>query len=287
MNTSAAQTAIGPMVIVAADQHEPSPLIHDTWARRILPMPGRLAASSTRWPVVRRALMSATEKKFHGGWASFLCRKRYIDDQLLAALRDGVETVVILGAGFDTRAYRMPELAGIRVCEVDLPSNIAAKTAALRRCMGGVPPQVTLLPMDFETSDLTRGLDEAGFGRTQPVFYIWEAVTQYLTEDAVRSTMDHLAGAAHGSSLAFTFVRQDFLDGEHMYGARASYDEFVVNKRLWTFGLHPEQVPAFMANYGWGQREQVGAQEYAERYLQPVGRTMTASPIERAVFAQR
>jgi methyltransferase (TIGR00027 family) len=287
VNASVAQTAIGPMVIVAADQHEPTPLVHDPWARRVLPRSSRIAASSTRWPVMRRALMAATERKFRGGWASFLCRKRYIDDQLGAALPDSIQSVVVLGAGFDTRAYRIPELAGIRVCEVDLPANIAAKTAALRRCFGAIPPHVTLLPMDFETNDLSGQLHAAGFGPTQPAFYIWEAVTQYLSEDAVRSTMEHLAGATTGSALAFTFVRQDFLDGEHMYGARASYDEFVVNKRLWTFGLHPEQVPAFVANYGWRQREQVGPDEYAARYLQPAGRTITASPIERAVYAQR
>lgn len=290
MNPRAAQTAIGPMVIVAADQYEPAPLVHDPWARRLLPFSGRVAAASTRWPAMRRALMSATEKKFAGGWASFLCRKRYIDDQLLTALPEGIEAVVILGAGYDTRAYRMPELAGIRVCEVDLPAIIAAKAAALRRCFGAIPPHVTLLRMDFETDDLARRLDEAGFGRTQRILYIWEAVTQYLTHDAVASTMDHVGRAAPGSGLLFTFLRQDFLDGanmSNMYGARAAYDEFVVNKRLWTFGLDPEQVPAFLADYGWRQREQVGPQDYAERYLRPAGRTMTASAIERAVYAQR
>lgn len=287
MKPRAAQTAIGPMVIVAADQYEPAPLVHDPWARRLLPFSGRVAAASTRWPAMRRALMSATEKKFTGGWGSFLCRKRYIDDRLLTALPEGIEAVVILGAGYDTRAYRMPELAGIRVCEVDLPANIAAKAKALRRCFGTIPPHVTLLRMDFETDDLTGRLDAAGFDRSQRILYIWEAVTQYLTHDAVASTMKHVGRAAPGSGLLFTFLRQDFLDGENMHGARAAYDEFVVNNRLWTFGLDPEQVPAFLADYGWRQNEQVGAQEYTERYLRPAGRTITASPIERAVYAQR
>lgn len=287
MNFRVANTAVGPMVIVAPDQYESVPLIHDPWARILLPSAGRIAAWSTRWPLVRQALLSATEKKFCGGWASFLCRKRYIDDLLLNALRGGIGAVVILGTGFDTRAYRMPELAGIRVCEVDLPANIAAKAAALQRCFGRVPPHVTLLATDFETNDLARLLHDTGFARTQSTFYLWEAVTQYLTEGAVRSTMDYLAGAASGSRLVFTFLRQDFLNGEQMYGARGAYREFVVNKRLWTFGLAPEDVPAFLADYGWRQREQVGAQEYAERYLRPAGRAMTASPIERAVYARR
>jgi methyltransferase (TIGR00027 family) len=69
----------------------------------------------------------------------FSCRKRYIDDQLVSAVAKGVDAVVILGAGYDTRPYRFPELAGIPVCEVDLPTIIARKAAGRsppprRRC---------------------------------------------------------------------------------------------------------------------------------------------------------
>ena len=73
-----------------------------------------------------------TAKRIPGGWAAFLCRKRYVDDQLVNAVTEGIDAVVILGAGYDTRAYRLPELAGIPVCEVDLPGNVARKAAALR-----------------------------------------------------------------------------------------------------------------------------------------------------------
>lgn len=129
MNNPAAQTALGPMVIVAAKQYEPAPLIHDPWAQRLLPLSGRIAAALTRWSPARRAAIAATEKKFRGGWASILCRKRYIDDQLVNAVTKGVGAVVILGAGYDTRAYRLTGLAGIPVCEGDLPTNIVRKAA--------------------------------------------------------------------------------------------------------------------------------------------------------------
>jgi methyltransferase (TIGR00027 family) len=232
-------------------------------------------------------LITATEKRLQGGWASFLCRKRYIDDQLVNAVAKGVEAVVILGAGYDTRAYRTPELAGIPVCEVDLPNNIARKEVALRRCFGRVPPGVTLLPIDFEVDDLAKRLDEVGFGLSKVTLYIWEAVTQYLTEPAVRTTMDHLGDAAVGSGLAFTYVRKDFLEGEAMYGAEGAYREFVVKKPLWRFGLHPDDVAGFLAEYGWREVEQVGPDQYQARYLQPAGRDTTVSAIERAVYAER
>ena len=233
MNNPAAQTALGPMVVVAAEQHEPAPLIHDSVAQRLLPVSARIAVALTRWSPARRALIAATDKKLRGGWASFLCRKRYIDDQLVNAVAKGIDAVVILGAGYDTRAYRLPTLVGVPICEVDLPTNIARKEAALRKCFGQVPSGVTLLPVDFETDNLAERLGREGFCSAARTFYVWEAVTQYLTESAVRQTMDHLAGGAPGSGLAFMYVRKDFLEGQAMYGAEAAYQDFVVKQGLW------------------------------------------------------
>jgi O-methyltransferase involved in polyketide biosynthesis len=99
--------------------------------------------------------------------------------------------------------------------------------------------------------------------------------------------MDYLGGAATGSGLVFTFVRKDFLDGQAMYGAEPAYQDFVVKQGLWKFGLYPEQVEGFLAEFGWRECEQVGPDEYADRYLEPAGRTLTASEIERAVYAER
>jgi methyltransferase (TIGR00027 family) len=286
MENPAAQTALGPMIVVAADQYEPAPLVHDPWAAQLLPPPGGLVAALARWSPVRSALKSATDRKIHGGWANFLCRKRYIDDQLRAAVAKGVDAVVILGAGYDTRAVRLPELAGTPVCEVDLPGNSKRKAAALHRAFGRVPPDVTLLPIDFEKDDLAERLQRAGFGTGGRTFYVCEAVTQYLTEAAARRTFAYLSQAQPGSGLAFTFVRQDFLTGERTYGAERARRQFVVDNALWRFGIQPENVGSFLAEYGWREVDQVGPAEYADRYLRPAGRDTAVSEIERAVYAE-
>lgn len=275
------------MVVVAADQYELTPLVRDPWAAALLPAPTRFIAAATRWSPVRRALRSATDRQIDGGWAGFLCRKRYIDDQLEAAAANGVEAVVILGAGYDTRAYRLPALSGLPVCEVDLPANTAHKGAAVRRTFGRVPDNVTLLPVDFETDDLADRLQRNGFGTQQRTFYVWEAVTQYLTESAVRKTLDYLAQASTGSRLAFTFIRADFLSGAQLYGARRAREQFVVKSALWRFGLNPTDVAPLLAEYGWREVDQVGPAEYAIRYLRPAGRDLAVSEIERAVYAER
>jgi methyltransferase (TIGR00027 family) len=275
------------MVIVAADQYATSPLVHDPWARRILLSAGGSPHRSRggHWP--RRGFIAVTEKRIRGGWANFLSRKRYVDDQLVNAVAKGIDAVVILGAGYDTRAYRMPALAGIPVCEVDLPGDISRKAAAARRCFGQVPPNVRLLAVDFEADSLSERLGGEGFGPDKRIFYIWEGATMYLTEPAVRKTMADLAEAAPGSRLLFTFIRKDFLDGREMYGARGIYHEVVMKRGLWHFGLHADQVAGFLAEFGWHEVEQVGPDEYAARYVKPAGRDESVSELKRAVYAKR
>jgi methyltransferase (TIGR00027 family) len=287
MPAGADRTAVGPMVIVAVEQFEPSPLVHDPWAAKLLPLSGRLAVSLAKWPPARRSTLKATEKKLPGLWASMLCRKRYIDDRLHDAVQDGIEAVVILGAGFDTRAYRVPGVAGIPVWELDLPANTARKEAALRRCFGRVPDGVTLVPIDFETQDLHEELTRHGYQPGARTFVAWEAVTQYLTEAGVRRTLGHLAHTGPDSRLAFTYLRRDFLDGVATYGADAAYQDFVVKRRLWRFGMDPEQVADLLAEYGWTEHEQLGPQEFTDRYLEPAGRRLPVSEIERSVHALR
>lgn len=207
MDTAVTGTAIGPMVIAAVDQFEQRPLVRDDLAARILPLSGRMAVAAARRRPVRNALFSATEKKIPGLWASMLCRKRYIDDRLDAT---GARTAVVLGAGFDTRGCGSWDGS---VFEVDLPANVKVKHDRLLALFGSVSPRLTLVPLDFEEQNLANALAERGDRDDEPVFFVWEAVTQYLTESAVRATFDFLAQAPAGSELVFTFLRKDFLDG--------------------------------------------------------------------------
>lgn len=277
MDTAVAGTAIGPMVIAAADQYDAHPVVRDDLAARILPASGRLVAAAARWHPVRSALIAATEKKIPGLWASMLCRKRYIDDRLAATDADAV---VVLGAGFDTRGCRLRHK---RVFEVDLPANIESKRGRLRAIFGEVPPNLSLVPIDFESQHLDEVLAEHGYDAELRTLFIWEAVTQYLTEEAVRATFGFLVHAPAGSELVFTFVRKDFLDGTALFGGEAAYREFVVKRRVWKFGLLPEEVAGFLAPYGWAEVEQLGPPEFTERYITPSGRSLPVSEIERTV----
>ncbi len=285
----AAQTAFGPMVIAAAEQHHPEAqrLLSDELAIRLLPPGLRLTARACRWRFVRNFLINATDKKAPGMWGGMLCRKRYADDKVTEAVDAGIGQVVILGAGLDTRAYRLAAPAGVPTFELDLPANIAGKQERLRAIYGGVPEHVTLIPVDFETGDLADSLAANGFRTESPAMFVWEAVTQYLTEDGVRRTLAFLAKAAAGSRLVFTYVRADFLDGTNFYGAEKIYQDMTRKHDVWHFGIGPEHVDSLLREYGWAEREQVGTSEYIARYVEPAGRDLPVSEIERFTYAER
>jgi hypothetical protein len=117
-------------------------------------------------------------------------------------------------------------------------------------------------------------------------FFVWEAVTQYLTERGERATFAWLAKAAPGSRLAFTYVRKRFLTGETLYGWESGYKRFVASN-LWVFGMEPQDCAAFLQGFGWRVIEDVGYDELASRYMGPANRKLTSTPVERMVYAEK
>jgi methyltransferase (TIGR00027 family) len=289
MARKAAKTGPGPMVMVAIEQHLPESerILNDDLAYRILPFGARASV----WLKLR--LMSVDsmvrwmEKKIPGMWGGFQSRKRYIDEKVTEALENRVEAVVNLGAGFDTRAYRLPALANVPVWEVDQAENIHAKRSRLRKVLGEVPPHVTLVPIDFDSEELGKVLEAYAYPPESPTFFIWEAVTQYLTEAGIQATFGFLAKAPAGSRLAFTYIRKDFIEGTALYGAEYLYKTMVLRDKSFLFGMNPEDMADFLGGFGWRELEHLGYEELAERYVKPTGRKLLSTPLERMVYAEK
>ena len=283
-----AQTAYGPMVLAAVEQNEPPGrrLVDDDLAELFLPAALRVLVGATRWGPARRLMIRASEFTGPGLWANLACRKHFIDDKLKESL-DHVDAVVILGAGLDTRAYRVTRQVRIPVFEVDLPVNIAMKAKTVRRVLGEPPLSVRLAPLDFEHDDLLTSLAEHGYHTDYRAFFVCEGVTQYLTEDGVRRTLEGLRAAAPGSRLVFTYVRRDFIDGTNHYGTRTLYRNTRQRHQLWHFGLEPDEVAGFIGDYGWRLVEQAGPDEFLRRYVEPTGRQLPASQLEWSAYAEK
>jgi methyltransferase (TIGR00027 family) len=276
------------MVLVAVEQSEwpERRLVDDDLALRFLPTPVRWLVTHAPPNLLRRLTIAAMEREGPGLWASMNCRKRFIAEKVTAAL-DDIDAVVVLGAGFDTLAYRLARTTRVPIFEVDQPVNVARKTAAVRRALGAQPDSVRLVPVDFEHDDVMAVLADHGYHADGRTFFVWEAVTQYLSPNAVHTTLEKLRSAPAGSRPVFTYVRRDFIDGINLYGAEPLYRRFVQRERLWHFGLPPQEVATFLAGHGWHLCEQAGPDLITQRYIEPTGRHLTVSPIEWTAYAEK
>ena len=185
MAFKAQRTAVSTAVVRALERCvEPDRrLFDDLFAR---PLCGRflgtlLALFALR--PVREWAFRRTEQRAPGVLGVLLCRFAYLDDVLRDALADGVRSVVILGAGLDSRACRVPGAEEARVIEVDHPSVQDVKKTRLRRHLGRLPSHVRFVPLDFETQDLAAELAAAGFDPTARTLFLCEGVSQYITRD--------------------------------------------------------------------------------------------------------
>jgi len=287
MTKAAAKTGVSPTAMVALEQYFPEKqrIIEDDMAYRILPFSMRAFVWLVKSDLGRAWMVRATEKDAPGLWGGMLCRKRYIDEKLADSV-NRINAVVNLGAGFDTRAYRLPVLSDTPVWEVDQPENIQSKQVRLYKLFGSVPFHVRLVPIDFDREELGSVLASHGYSADRRTFFIWEAVTQYLTETGIRATFNFLSKAERGSRLTFTYIRKDFLDGRVMYGWENIYKKYVKNK-IWLFGMEPEEWPGFLEGYGWKIIEHIGYEELAERYVRPTGRELASTPVERIIYAEK
>ena len=284
---AAAQTGSVPTLIVAIEQGFPREqrIIDDELAAKFLPVGYRALIKLTRIAPLRDWLIKSSENQVVGFWTAMTCRKCYIDDRVTAAVSDGaVKGIVNLGAGLDTRVYRIPILTSVPVWEVDQPQNIAAKRRGIEHALGRVPPHVTLVASNFLDDDLGSVLEKQGYAGDLPTFFIWEAVSQYLSETAVHETFQFLAQAPAGSRIAFTYVVKDFVEGNNAFGAQKFYARI---RDLWRFGFDIEQVPGFLEEYGWRMLEDRGYDTLSKQYLQSTGRDLPTMEIERMVYAEK
>jgi methyltransferase (TIGR00027 family) len=241
-------------------------LFADPFAHAFLPTNYRLLVQATWLPPVHDRVRRYADFRAPGARTSAIARTRFIDDLARGSLADGVRQMVVLGAGFDTRAHRLRELADVPFFEVDAIGTQTAKRAVLRRLRGR--DHVRYVPVDFLRDDLASALVGAGWDTSRRTLVVWEGVTNYLTHQAVETVLGWVAGIAGGAVLVFTYVHAGLLDGSVAFEGGA---QILGNVRTlgepWTFGLRPDEVRGFLARSGLTLREELGADDYRARYL--------------------
>lgn len=233
---------------------------------------------------MRAYTMKETDAIMPGIYGAQICRTRFIDETVEQALAQGIGQVVILGAGLDTRPYRLTGIERVKVFEVDLPSVQEIKKKRLQKLFHRLPDHVTFVPIDFDHESLETAFTGTAFDRSSPAVFVWEGVTQYLTEEAVRQTFAFVGASAPGSVLVFTYVLRSVIERHSdLPGAEKLMDTVAKRGAPWLFGLEPSGVASYLAPFHLSLVADFGNAEYQENYLKPLGRNLVVSECERAV----
>lgn len=191
-----------------------------------------------------------------------LLRSRVAEDHLERACADGVRQCVILGAGFDTFAYRQPPWASaLTVFEVDHPASQSAKQARIRAAAIEAPTNLVHAPIDFERTSLDEGLRLAGFDPSQPAFFTWLGVTMYLTRPAVQAVFSFVGSLPSGSRMVFTFAQPEEGGASHLADLAASVGE------PWITRFAPEDLTATLHNAGFTGVKVLAPEEARDRFF--------------------
>lgn len=239
-------------------------IVDDPWARLFLSAPYRLALRAAPRIIDRLVHVAPGLNTF------VLVRHRYIDDALAAALVEGLDQVVLLGAGYDSRLYRFADRLGQAVgFEVDHPATGARKAAIVERVRDRLPPvDVIRVPVDFRTQSLHDRLIDSGFQTGKRTFWVWEGVSMYLERRAVVGTLATLrALSGPGSLLAMDFwYLTDTPSWRGTLWRITPALVHVVGEPI-TFALHPDDAGAFLESQGLVLVDRADREELARRYV--------------------
>jgi methyltransferase (TIGR00027 family) len=242
-------TAMGIAVLRAVESEKPEGerICYDPYARRFLP--------GWFYQMLRFFIRSGYAERRGRGVVGFLvARERYIDDYLCDCLEQGFAQLVILGAGYDSRAYRFEgQKSPQRVFEVDLPATQQAKLAKVRQIFGRLPAAVRYVPIDFNTQTLAEALGAHGYDARAKTLFIWQGVTYYLDPPAVDNTLAFIAQqSAPGSRVIFDYIDAALLTRPAQHGEVRGMKRYrgMTGEDL-RFGIPIAQIEPFLNRRGF------------------------------------
>lgn len=189
-----------------------------------------------------------------GGAAHLATRTWFYDGNFAKLLKPGMQ-VVICGAGFDSRAYRLHAPRGVRFFELDLAEHPGVQNYKMRQLQkhGIATEQVSHLPINFMTESIAEVLQRGGHDATKPTIFLWEGVTMYLSDAAVRATVSSMRSvAAPGSYLMCELFSAHLLTEAGKADPLLSPYWQIVTKsgEGYSFGVWPAEMPTFWREMG-------------------------------------
>jgi len=249
-------------------------------------------------PPLRKLALWYLERKHPFILDCIPARTRYFDDYVNKCIDLGLQQLVILGAGYDSRAYRIERLKGkVTVFEVDHPATQKRKIEKVKKMLDALPSNVVYVPIDFNKETLLQRMFQSGYDKDKRSLFIWEGVTPYLTAEAVDETLHFVArNSGAGSSIIFNYILKSVVDGNcKKEGAkeirkafsRGGIADFGSNRgESLMFGIEEGAIEAFLSERGFQQIKDISGDYYEAEYFRGPNRNRKGCCMCRIVYAE-
>jgi len=266
----------------------PRRLFNDPFAIALLSNSYRIAARLAQFPILGKLIYAILDLGWPYSRSSAVVRTRAIDDLVRDAIRGGARQLVLLGAGHDSRGFRLEEAREISVFEVDHPATQMIKQERLHAYMGKLPTSVKFVAVDFERDALDAKLTESGYNPAIQSVVVWEGVIDYLTESAVQSALAVLGNLlAPSSLLIFTYTHKSALDGSKTFRGALRWRLLSrVCGEPFLFGFNPDTLAEVLKSHLFLLQSDASTAEIAQHYCPPLGRREPGNRAYRVATAR-
>lgn len=204
------------------------------------------------------------ENQFPGLGNSIRARVSYFDLVLKECISHDITQLIILGAGYDTRPYRIPEIDNnFKVFEVDHPDTQSFKKEIITRILGKLPGNVTYIPLNLETGDLDLAISSTCFSELKKTLVIMEGLIMYLSSDSIHRIFSYFSQRCPvGSKILFDYYPESVVSGEKNEYAKNIVKFTQMNGEPLKFGIPDNDERVFLSQWNFSEIRIVSSEEY-------------------------
>jgi methyltransferase (TIGR00027 family) len=225
-----------------------------------------------RFDKIRKKIRNKLNTFMPGLFEYMIARTKYFDNVFTDALNKNVPQIVLLGAGYDTRAYRFAKLNNAtKIFELDIVTTQNRKKKCLKKAQMDVPELVTLIPIDFNKESIKNVLEKAGYENNKKTLFIWEGVCYYLEPESIDATLEFVSASSQNESvLAFDYA---VLIAEENMSNYYGVKEFAQTMKkhhpneIFKFAIDESRIKSFLEERGLKMVNHMNAHEIEKSFL--------------------
>ncbi len=219
---------------------------------------------------ISRILLPLLKKYIPGIYEWVIARTFVFDEIFQEALKNKYDQIIILGAGFDSRAFRFKNYnINTDIFELDIPTTQECKKKILEKSNTEIPKNLIYVPINFNKNDLYTTLHKKGFKKNAKNLFLWEGVTEYLNEDVVDSTLNFIKqNSLPKSQVALTYVYKEIIEGDfRFYGSKQIIKMTSKVGEHYQFGIKQGEIEKFIKKRGYNLLKNWTPEDLEKEYL--------------------